>query len=180
MDNRVKISLMVFVFAASLFYVDAAGTTDTLFQRLSQTPIGQMSDPEYEYFLKIHGRHGSGDRCNDFQLNEILKSRPTIASMTGNEARYFDNMVYECESINPCTLPQFVALQKKDTATMSNEEYFQLTELREHCAIYMEKYHPTRDQTRVKIGFTVLTAVVIMLGIVVGILVYQVNGPGGR
>jgi hypothetical protein len=122
--------------------------SDTLYQRLDKTPVSQMSDSEYEYFVYIRRRCCSDSLCHDFQLHEIVANKPTIASMTINEARYFDNMVYECDSINPCKLPQFADLLSKDSTKMSHEEYYQFTELVEHCDSYTDKHFPTKKHLR--------------------------------
>jgi hypothetical protein len=141
--------------------------SDTMYQRLLKTPIGQMSDVEYEYFLKIHRKCYNENTCHDFHLSEILSNKLTISSMTKNEARYFDNMIYECDSINPCKLPQFVDLLSKDSTKMSHEEYYQYTELKEKCGSYMETYFPTKEQKDKKTRKKVIISVLLGFGCVV-------------
>ena len=88
-----NILFLTFLIPFCLFAVEY-NPTDTLFQRISQKSISQMTDGEFRYFFPLQKNNKNYDRCHDPLLNELKKK--LVSEMNQNEFDYFIEFVFSC------------------------------------------------------------------------------------
>jgi hypothetical protein len=91
----------------------------------------------------------------------FLRNKP-ISEMNQNEYDYFEDAVFECESIDPCSLAQFQKVIRLREMDMANKLDF-YREWRDKCASYREKHRPTPRQRARRITRRVMLVSVIVV-----------------